>query len=109
AALEPIRIRIRCVVNTRQQRTETTPLNDLARSERQRTHRATVKRAQEREDALTLGVIARQLDRSFGRLGARITEECADGTVDRRDGGQLFGQSDLRLVIEIRPRHVDEL
>ena len=109
AAVEAIGIRVRRVVHARHERPEAAPLDRLAGGQRQRAQRSAVKRAEERDDPLPLRVIARQLDRRLGRLGAGVGEERADVAVDRRDRGERLGQPDLRLVVEVRPRHVDEL
>ena len=71
--------------------------------------RSAVERAEERDDALPLREVARQLDRRLGRLGSGVGEERPHVAVDRRDRRQLFREPHLRLVVEVRPRHVDEL
>ena len=56
-----------------------------------------------------LGVIARQLDGRLGRLGARVAEERPHPAFDRHERRQFLREAHLRLVVEVRPRHVDEL
>ena len=100
---------IRRVIHAGHERTEPAPLDGLTGGERQRSHRASVKSPQKRDDARPLRVIARELERGFGRLGAGVGEKRPDVALDGRDGRELFGQPDLRFVVEVRPRHVDEL
>ena len=57
------------------QRTEAAPLDRLARRQRERAHRAAVKRAEERDDVLPSGRVARQLEARFDRFGAGVAEE----------------------------------
>jgi hypothetical protein len=54
-------------------------------------------------------VVPRQLDGRLGRLGARVGEERPDVPLDRHDPRERLGQPDLRLVVEVGPRHVQEL
>src|SRR5437868_5653100 len=68
-----------------------------------------MKGPEKRQGPRTARMPARQLEPRLERLGAAVGEENALG---RRPRGQLreaLGEVDLRLVIEIGPRHVDEL
>jgi hypothetical protein len=54
------------------ERRETAALLRLGRGQRERAHGASVESAVEGDDVLALGVIARQLQRSFNGLGAGV-------------------------------------
>ena len=109
AAVEPIGVRIRRVIDARHQRPESAALHRLARRERQRPERATVERSEERDDPRPLGVIARQLHGRLGRFGARVAEERPHLAFNRDERRHFLREPHLRLVVEIGPRHVDEL
>ena len=49
-----------------------------------------------------------ELDARLDGLGARVAEEAALVAAHRRDLGQLLGEPHLRLVVEVRARHVEE-
>ena len=65
--------------------------------------------AEERDDAVALGVIPGQLDRRLDRLGARVARRTCFAPVDGAMRVDLLGQPHLRLVIEVGARHVQEL
>ena len=71
--------------------------------------RAAVKSAEERDDVLAAGRIARQLEARLDRLGAGVAEERPHAALNRRDRGELLRQPHLRLVVEVGARHVQEL
>ena len=71
--------------------------------------RAAVKPAEERDDVLPAGRVARQLEARLDRLGPGIAEERSHAALDRDDRRELLGESHLRLVVEVGPRHVQEL
>ena len=96
-------------MDDRHQRREAAPLHDLAAGQRHRAHRAAVKRAEERDHVLPARVIAGQLERRLDRLGPAIGEEDPLGDAARRDLGELLRQVDLRRVVEIGARHVQQL
>ncbi len=63
--------------------------------------------AEERHRPWPLGMPARQLQGRFQRLGPAVGEEDA---LRRGAGGELskaLREVDLRLVVEVGPRHVD--
>jgi hypothetical protein len=100
------------VIDARQQRTKPAALDRFAGGQRQRSHAAAVKAAEKRDDVLASGCVARQLETRFDRFSSRISEKRspAAGLLSaRRDRCQFFGEPDLRLVIKICPRHVEEL
>ena len=84
-------------------------LHRLPRRQRERAHGAPVEAAEERDELVAPGGIARQLD---GALRPPPRPNCrtrrAARTSPGRDLGQLLGQRDQLLVIEIRARHVDQ-
>ncbi len=105
-----IDVRIRRVEHARRgHRPEALALHGAARRQAERAEGAAVERAEERDQERALGVVARQLDGRFVRLGARVAEEALDLAVDRDDAADLLGQPHLRLVVEVGPRHVQEL
>ena len=71
-----------------------------------------MKRSEKRDEVEPLRRIPRELDRRFVRLGPGIAEErphVAGTAADRNNARHLFGELHLRLVIEVRPRHVEVL
>src|SRR5262245_43023008 len=64
--------------------------------------------AEERDELGAAGRIACEFDGRLDCLRARVAETHAARAVSRRDGGQLFRQSDQFLVIEISAGHVDQ-
>ena len=93
----------------RRHRAEAFALHGAARRQPERAQRAAVERAEEGDQERPLGVVPRQLDRRLVGLGPGIAEEALDRAVDRHDAGDLLGQPHLRLVVEVGPRHVQEL
>ena len=67
-----------------------------------------VKRAVERDDAAAVGVPARQLERGLDGLRPAVGEEYPLGRRTRGQFRQALRQIDLRTVIEVGPRHVQE-
>src|SRR5262245_29180821 len=101
-----IPIRVRRVIDTRQHRPEAATLDRLTRRQRQRPHGPSVEAAEERDDVLSPGGITRELQARLDRLGPRVAEERADATRDWRKRSELLRETDLRLVVEVGPRHV---
>ena len=104
-----IHVRIAHVRHTRNQRTKAPLLLRLRGRQRYRSHRASVKRAQERDHVLPLGVVARQLERAFHGLGARVAVVNLVRPLHGRDLRQPLRQRHHALVVEIGARHVDQL
>ena len=94
--------------HARNQRRKPAPLLRLRRGQRQRAHGASVKRAEERDDVLTLGVIARQLQRALNRLRAGVAVVNLVRPRHGRNLRQPRRQIHHVLVIKIRARHVDQ-
>jgi hypothetical protein len=109
AAVVAIGIRVRRVIDARHERSEAAALDRFAGGQRQRPERPPVKAADERDDALPLRVIPGELERRLGRFCPRVRKKRPDVPVDRHDARQLLGEPHLRLVVEVGPRHVDEL
>ena len=68
-----------------------------------------MKASEEGDDVLPSRRIARELEARLDRLGAGVAEKRSDAALDRRDGRELLRQPHLRLVVEVGPRHVQEL
>src|SRR5579884_268716 len=68
-----------------------------------------MERAKKRDELVAAGVIARQLDGGFIRFGAGVAEVNTFRTVAGSKRGKPLCQLHHRLVIEIGPRHVQEL
>jgi hypothetical protein len=71
-----------------------------------------MERSQKGDEVESLGRVARELQRRFDRFGARVTEErphLAVARPDRHDRRELLRQLHLRLVVEVRARHVQVL
>ena len=68
-----------------------------------------MKRPEERDDVLPLGVIARQLQRALNRFRARVAVINLVRAGHGRNLRQPLRQLHHVLVIEIRARHVDQL
>ena len=83
----PVTVREWRVVDPRHQRPEPATLDRLARRQRERSHAAAVESAEKRDDVLAAGRVA-------GERGNRR---------------QLLRKAHLRLVVEVRSRHVQEL
>src|SRR5215469_1177050 len=94
--------------HARNQWCEPPPLLRLRRCERKRSHRASMKGAQERDHVLPLGVIARQLQRGFHRLSTRIAVIKLMGAFHRSDLRKPFRQRKHALVVKVGTRHVDQ-
>src|SRR5205814_8962490 len=92
----------------REKRRESPALARLGGRQRQRTERAPMKGANERDVAWPVRRVARELHRAFDRLRARIREEHARRRARKDPALEALGELDLRLVVEIRARHVDE-
>src|SRR5207245_477329 len=71
------RVAKRNVRNARDERTESFPLNRFRGSERQRTHRAAVKRGMKRDELPAACRVTRELHRSFNRFSAGVSEKAA--------------------------------
>ncbi len=67
-----------------------------------------MERAKESNHVLPLGVIARQLQRGFDRLGSRVSVIQLVWSLHGSDLREPLGQSDHALVVEVRPRHVNQ-
>ena len=67
-----------------------------------------MKRAEECDRMLALGVIPRQLQRALNRLRSRISVVETVGPGHRRNLRQPLRQLHHALVVEIRSRHVDQ-
>ncbi len=104
-----VAIRKRRVIHAGQHRAEPAALNRLARRERQRSHRASMKAAEKRDHVVAAGRVARELQACFDRFSAGVAEKRTHAPAHRRDRGELLGQTHLCLVIEIGSRHVQEL
>ena len=104
-----VAVGIRRVIRAGHERPEALALRHLAGGQRERPHRAAVKRAEERDDVVPLRVVLRQLERRLVRLGARVAEERPVRTRHRRNRRQLLAEPHLRLVVEVGARHVQEL
>ena len=94
--------------HARNQRRESPPLLRLGRGERERAHGAPVEGAVERDHMLALGVVTRQLERGFHRLGAGVAVVDPVRPFHGRDFREPLGERDHALVIKIGARHVDE-
>jgi hypothetical protein len=68
-----------------------------------------VEAAEKGDDAVTLGVIARQLDGRLDRFGSRVREERSLCSAKGRNRLHCLPKTHLRLVIKVRARHVQEL
>ena len=90
----------------RNQRSKLLPLNDLASSQRQGTHRPTVERAIARDDVLPTGVVAGELERRFDTLRAGVRKVHPARPRPWRGTRQTLGHLDLGLVVEVGTRHV---
>src|SRR5215203_952817 len=88
---------------------EAAPLDRLTGRQRQRAERAAVEAAEKRDHPVTPGGVSSQLDRGFDRLRSRVREERSLVAGERRDLVELLTQANLWLVVEVRPRHVQEL
>ena len=103
-----IYIRIADVGNSRHQGRETPPLLRFGCGQRECTHRAPVKRAEERDDVLPLGVIARQLQGTLDRLRSRVSIVNTVRPFHRCDLRKALGQLHHALVIEVGARHMNQ-
>ena len=96
--------------HARNQRREPALLLRLRRRQRQRAHGASVEGAEERDHLLPLSVVARQLQRSLDRLGARVAVVNLVRPFHGRDLRQSLAPScTMRFVIEVGARHVNQL
>jgi hypothetical protein len=71
-------------------------LRVLARSERERAHRASVETAEEADVARTSADIARELDRAFDGLGAGLAQEHHRGLAHRRERREPLASDVMR-------------
>ena len=101
--------RERHVMNVRHQRREAAAMDQLRAGQRHGPVGAAVKGAEEGDGPRPPGVPAGQLQGRFERFGPAVGEEDPLRRCARRDLGQPLGQVDLRLVVEIGARHVQQL
>jgi hypothetical protein len=104
----PVTIGVRDMTDSRHQRTIVFPLNGFAGRQRQSAHGTAVKCPEEGDIELAPAVPPGQLESGFHRLGTRIAEVDLLILFAGGQGGQLYREIDLRGVVEIRPRHVQE-
>ena len=90
------------------QRSEALFLDGLGAGERERAHGAAVEAAEEGDELVAAGVIAGQLEGGLDGLGAGVAEVDAFGLAAGGEGGELLGEVDHVLVIEVGAGHVDE-
>src|ERR1041385_6439401 len=72
-----VAIRVRGVIRAGDEGTEAATLRQLARGQRERAHRAAVKRSEKRDDVVTLRLELRELQRRLVGLRAGVREERA--------------------------------
>ena len=94
--------------HSRNQRRKPPPLLRLGRRQRQRPHRPPVKRTEEGDHVLPLGMVARQLERALHRLRSRVAVVNAMRPRHGRNLRQPRRQFHHAFVIKIGPRHVDQ-
>ena len=94
--------------DARHQRGKTAPLLRLGCRQRKRTHGASVKCAIESNDSLPLGVITRQFQRAFHRLGSRVPEVELVWTRHRCYPAEPLRKLGHGFVVKICAGHVDE-
>ncbi len=87
---------------------EAAALLRLRRCQRQRAHSASMERAVERNDVLPLGVIARQLQRSFNGFSSGVAVVNLVRPFHGRDLRKTLAQGDHALVIEVGAGHVNQ-
>ncbi len=104
-----IQVGIGYVSYARHQRRKAAPLLWFRGGQRQRAHRPSMKRAEERDDVLAFGVIARQLERALDCLRARVAIVKLVRARHGSDLRQVLSERDQILVIKICARHVDQL
>src|SRR5205823_9931967 len=97
------------VVDVRYQGRKAAAVYQLGAGQRHGPVSAAVERPEERQRARAAGVPAGQFQPRLQRFGTAIGEEDALGRHAGRDLRQALGQVDLRLVVEVGPRHVDQL
>ncbi len=90
------------------ERRETALLLRLGAGERERTHGASVERAEKGDDLLSLGVIAREFQGAFDGFGSGVSVINFVWALHGRDRRQALGEGHERLVIKIGTRHVDQ-
>jgi hypothetical protein len=88
---------------------EVAPLRRLRRRERQRPHRPPVEPVEERDEPRPLRDVARELHRGLDRLRPRVREEALLGAGARHEAADLLREVRHHPVVEVGPRHVDEL
>src|SRR5215469_9796684 len=104
-----IRIGVRCVENTAEQRAEVLALNGLACRQRQGTESPPMKAAVEGDELISPRMIAGEFHPRLERFGTGISEVNPLRSFARRNGGELLGQVDHAFVVKVRARHVDEV
>src|SRR2546427_11788629 len=87
---------------------ETLLLRALARSESQRTHRASVETTEKADEARASTDITRQFQCAFHRFSAGLAEETEHRLPHRRQGIDFFAECDLPFMRKIG-RNVEEL
>ncbi len=95
--------------HARHQRAEAAFLLRFRSRQRDRAHRAAVECAEEGDNVLALGVIARELQGALDGLSARVSVVELVGPCHGRQLGEAIGQLDHAGVIEVGARHVDQL
>ena len=60
------------------------------------------------DDVLPFGVVARELERGFNRLGAGVPVINLVRAGHGRNLGEAFGERNHALVVEVGARHVDQ-
>ncbi len=104
-----IRIGIRDVFDSAEQRAESFALRRFRCGERKSAHGAAVEASVKRNELVTLGGISRQFDGAFDCLGARIGEKDLLAFQARHGLAQPLRQLRHALVIKIRAGHVNQL
>src|SRR5947199_146227 len=93
---------------TRDHREEVPPLVRLTSRQTQRAQRPAMNRDAEREKRVLPSMPLRQLHRRLYRLRPTVAEEDLLSETPRRNLGQFLRQLDNLLVVEIRPRIMDQ-
>ncbi len=100
--------RVRRVKYRRQKRCEPTALTGFGGGEREGAERPSVKATDEGDVARPPRGIARQLHSALDRFSPRVGEEHLGRRAWQDLGLEALGQLDLRPVVEVGPRHMEE-